>query len=131
MFLHMPQSSILIIDDDPAHLHIYCLVVESAGFRALPVQVSCKEIELPQDAAIDAVLLDYCLPENIRAADIARRVRAQYPDVPIMSLSDLPEAPADIAPLVQGFVRKGNPEKLIATLRKLVQKSPSLPQATV
>jgi DNA-binding response OmpR family regulator len=124
-FSAMTQGSVLIIDDDPAHLHIYCLVVESAGFRALPVLVSCKEIELPQDAAVDAVLLDYCLPENIRATDIARRVQARYPGVPIMSLSDLPEAPADIAPLVQGFVRKGNPEKLIATLRGLVDGTSS------
>jgi DNA-binding response OmpR family regulator len=123
----MPQNSILIIDDDPTHLHIYCLVVESAGFRAVPMLVSSKETALPEDAVVDAVLLDYCLPHNIRAADIARRVRARYPDVPIMSLSDLPEIPADIAPLVNGFVRKGNPEKLIATLQKLIQN----PQATV
>lgn len=125
--LHMPQNSILIIDDDPTHLQIYCLVVESAGFRAVPVLVSSKEISLPEDGTVDAVLLDYCLPHNILAADIARSVRTRYPDAPIMSLSDLPEIPADIAPLVNGFVRKGNPAKLIATLQNLIQN----PQTTI
>jgi DNA-binding response OmpR family regulator len=119
----MAQHSILIIDDDPSHLQIYCLVVESAGFRALPVLVSSKHVPLPENEPVDAVLLDYCLPANLRAVDIARQVRAQYPSAPIMSLTDLPEMPEDIAPLVNGFVRKGNPEKLIATLRKVVQNS--------
>jgi hypothetical protein len=35
-------------------------------------------------------------------------------------LSDLPDPPADMASVAQGFVRKGNPEKLLKTLRDLM-----------
>jgi hypothetical protein len=35
-------------------------------------------------------------------------------------LSDIHEVPDEMASIVQGFVRKGNPEKLLETLRHLV-----------
>ena len=113
------QTSILIIDDDPAHLHIYRMIVESAGFKGLPVLVSSSGLEFPQGEQVDAVLLDYRLAPNISACEVAERARKQYPSVPIVILSDLYDAPADTAPFVQGFVRKGNPEKLLSTLRDL------------
>jgi hypothetical protein len=52
-----------------------------------------------------------------------QQLRERYPAVPILILSDMYEAPADTAPFVQGFVRKGNPELLLSTLRDLVGNS--------
>lgn len=113
------QTAILLIDDDPAHLHIYRMIVETAGFKGVPVLVSSRGLEFPQGERVDAVLLDYRLAPNISAAEVAKRARERYPSVPIVILSDLYDAPADTAPFVQGFVRKGSPEKLLATLREL------------
>jgi len=116
------QASILLIDDDPAHLEIYRMIVESAGFKGLPVLVSTGGLDFPPGEQVDAVLLDYRLAPNISAADVAQRVKGRYPSAPIVLLSDLYDVPADIAPLIQGFVRKGNPEKLLATLRDLTRQ---------
>ena len=115
------KISILLIDDDPAHLQIYRMIVETAGFRGLPVLVSMRGLEFPQGEQVDAVLLDYRLAPNISATDVAKRVRQQYPSAPIVLLSDVYDAPPDIAPLVQGFVRKGNPALLLTTLRELTR----------
>jgi DNA-binding response OmpR family regulator len=111
---------ILIIDDDPLHLGIYCKIVETAGFRGLPILVSRHGIDLPS-VRVGAVLLDYCLTADITAREVAMQVRAQFPFIPILILSDLDAIPSDIAPLVQAFVRKGNPAKLLSTLRAIVQ----------
>ena len=113
------QVSILLMDDDPAHLQIYRMIMETAGFRGLPLLVSTRGLEFPENETIDAVLLDYRLAPNISATDVAKRVKQKYPSAPIVLLSDVYDAPADIAPLVQGFVRKGNPALLLTTLRKL------------
>lgn len=113
------QTSILLIDDDPAHLQIYQMIVETAGFRGLPALVSTRGVEFPQDEQIDGVLLDYRLAPNISACDVAGQVRQRYPSAPIVLLSDVYDVPADIAHLVQGFVRKGNPALLLSTLRDL------------
>jgi DNA-binding response OmpR family regulator len=121
-----PKASVLIIDDDPVHLQIYRLVVESAGYRGLPVLVSLRGMEFPEREQVNAVLLDYRLAPNISARSVALEVKARYPSAPILILSDLHEAPADTAPIVQAFVRKGNPEKLLAVLRELIEPSVSI-----
>lgn len=112
------RTNILMIDDNPVHLEIYRLILEKAGFVGLPALVTHSGLEFPNEA-VDAVLLDYRLAPNISAYEVALKVRGRYPSVPIVILSDMYDPPADTAPLVQGFVRKGNPEKLLSTLREL------------
>lgn len=115
--------SILLIDDDPMHLDIYKMIVETIGFTGLPVLVSECGLQIPDVETIHAVLLDYRLAPNISAYAVVQQLRDRYPAVPILILSDMYEAPADTAPFVQGFVRKGNPELLLSTLRDLVENS--------
>jgi len=115
------KISILIIDDNPVHLQIYRMIVETAGFKSVPVLVSSAGPQFPEGEPVHAVLLDYRLAPNISAYDVALRVRARCASVPIVILSDVYDPPADTAPLVQGFVRKGNPEQLLTTLRELTR----------
>ena len=129
-----PTPSVLIIDDDPVHLQIYRFIVESAGFRGLPILVNVRGLEFPGHEPVHAVLLDYRLAPNISARDIALQVKARYPSVPIVLLSEMYDLPADVAAIVQGFVRKGHPEKLLETLRELVAEPMEKtfnPQATL
>jgi DNA-binding response OmpR family regulator len=117
------QATVVIVDDDPAHLRIYGWIVEASGYRALPVEVQSAGIELP-DGPVDVVLLDYNLGRQTTAVEVATLVRTRLPSATIMVLSDLWDLPADIAPLVQGFVRKGEPAKLVEALHSLLQASP-------
>jgi CheY-like chemotaxis protein len=109
--------SILILDDDPAHLRIYGWIVEAAGYRPLPRLVSATGIELGTERP-SLVLLDYHLAGNMTARDAATRIRAEMPGVPIFVLSDLLMMPDDVRPLVDGFVRKGDPGKLVHVLKE-------------
>jgi CheY-like chemotaxis protein len=103
------QASVLIIDDDPTHQKIYGWIVECAGYRALLAEVRFEGVRLPEEAA-DMIL-------------VAERIRLSQPGIPIVVLSDAWSLPDDIAPLVQGFVRKGDPAELIAMLQQLLQPS--------
>jgi two-component system response regulator GlrR len=110
------NASVLIIDDDPFHLQIYGKIVERAGYRALTAEARFGGVKLP-DEPVDIVLLDYHLA-GLSAVEIAVEVQRRLPGVPILVLSDAFSLPEDIAPEVQGFVRKGDPAKLIATLHE-------------
>lgn len=112
---------VLIIDDNPTHLELYRMIVEKAGFRGLPVLVSYGGIELPSES-VDAVLLDCKLGPHMSSYDAVMKVRAQYPAVPILLLAEMYESPADTAPYVHGYVRKGNPEELQAALQGVLKK---------
>jgi CheY-like chemotaxis protein len=115
--------SVLIVDDNPSHLQIYGWLIESAGYVALLAPVAFEGVQLP-DKPPDLVLLDYHLGGQITAVEVAKAILLNRPDVPLIVLSDSYELPADIAPYVKGFVRKGNPEKLIATLHEFLRPWP-------
>lgn len=118
----MPSAPrIIIIDDDSAHLRIYGWVIERGGYVALPVLVQRNDLQLP-DGHADLVLLDYALGSNLKAADVARQVKATLPDAPIVVLSDLVGMPQDIAPLALAFVQKGDPENLLRVLASILAK---------
>lgn len=110
---------ILILDDDPMHLEIYCLLVKQAGYDAVPTLVRFTGTLIPENENLGLVLLDYRLNSVKTSPELAQEIRALYPDVPIIVLSDLWSLPTDIAPFVSGFVRKGEPDKLLETVARL------------
>jgi DNA-binding NtrC family response regulator len=114
------RASVLIIDDDPSHLRIYGWIITQAGYEALPALVRSDGIDYPE-ARVDVVVLDYRLTGKLTAVEAAEATRARYPNAPIILLSDVYDLPADIAPHVQAFVRKGEPAKLVATLAEFAK----------
>jgi len=117
------RTPVLIVDDDPTHLKIYGWILEAAGYRALLAQVRFAGVDLPE-APADLVLLDYHLNGKASAIDIAKLIRLRLPNAPIVVLSDALVLPEDIAPFVHGFVRKGDPAKLVDKLHSLLRPSP-------
>ena len=117
------RASILVVDDDPVHLRIYGWIMNAAGFRAMTAQVLSNEVCLPEDDRFDVVVLDYRLTGALTAVEAARQIEKKYPNVPIVILSDMFDMPDDIAPYARRFVRKGEPEKLIATISSLLPDS--------
>lgn len=116
------NPSVLIIDDDPTHLRIYSWIIEAAGYRALPALVTSESIDFPAQSA-DIVMLDYHLVGQITAVEAANQLKQRFPKAPIIVLSDAFALPEDIAPLVQGFVRKGHPAKLVDTLAQYLNEA--------
>ena len=110
--------TVLIIDDDPVHLQIYGWILKSAGFIPCPALVNSNGVDIPNGSPVDVVVLDYRLTGGMKATDAARLVSGAYPNAPIILLSDIYGIPDDIAPYIKAFVRKGEPEKLIATVKK-------------
>ncbi len=132
----MPESNkatVLIVDDDPAHLKLYSWVLQRGGFRALAALADGEAVTVPECEHIDAAVLDYRLGPKLTAVDIAKSLRSGLPSLPILVLSDLPWMPEDVAPYASGFVRKGEPQQLIDTISAILAPPPdnSNPEARV
>ncbi len=121
-----PKASILVVDDDPTHLRIYGWIMNAAGFNAVTAQVNSSQVCLPADENFDVVVLDYRLTGTLTAVEAAQQVKQKYPTAPIIILSDVFGMPEDIAPYAQRFVRKGEPEKLIATIKEMLPNGAGL-----
>ena len=117
------RPKVLIVDDDPSHLEIYSLLLEQAGYQALTAQVNFAGADLPRNAGLKLVLLDYRLQSLRTSAEMAQEIRDLYPDVPIVLLSDLWSLPEDVAPFVTEFVRKGQPAKLLQVVGRLLPRA--------
>jgi CheY-like chemotaxis protein len=119
----MEIPAVLIIDDDPSHLRIYGWIVKHAGFESLTTLATVGDLVLPS-AHVDLVLLDYHLAGNMKATSVAKLVRETYPDAPILILSDAMMMPDDIGPHVDGFIRKGDPARLVETVTRQLSQIP-------
>ena len=111
----MKKSVVLIIDDDPSHLRIYGWIIQSAGLESLCSLVTFDPLALPE-SQVDLVLLDYHLNGSMTAIEVAQQLRGRYEKAPIFVLSDAIMMPDDIAPFVDGFIRKGDPARLVETV---------------
>lgn len=127
--VQISHPKVLILDDDPMHLEIYGLLMKQAGYSALPTLVKFTGTEIPRGASLGLVLLDYRLNSVKTSPEFAQEIRLLYPSVPIIVLSDLWSLPNDIAPYVSGFVRKGEPAKLLETVSKFF-RGPSSGEST-
>ncbi len=114
--MHSSHPKVLILDDDPMHLEIYGLLMKQAGYEAISVLVRFTGTEIPRSQCLGLALLDYRLNSAKTSPEYAQEIRALYPNVPILVLSDLWALPTDIAPFVSGFVRKGEPARLMETV---------------
>ena len=119
----MQKPAVLIIDDDPSHLRIYGWIVQHAGFESLTTLATVGDLVLPC-AQVDLMLLDYHLAGNIKATSVAKLVRERYPGAPILVLSDAMMMPDDIGPHVDGFIRKGDPARLVETVARQLGQTP-------
>jgi len=121
------RKRVLIVDDDPSHLEIYGMIVDRAGYQPVPMLVRFAGPEPVPDDEVAAILLDYRLNSVKTAPEIAQEIKTKHPQAPVLVLSDLWTMPTDIEPYASEFVRKGEPENLLNTLRRLVAHGGALP----
>src|SRR5690349_11885267 len=112
-------ATVLLIDDDPSQLKLYRWILERGSFAVVPALVGSSSVDLPDPECmpVDVVLLDYRLSSELSAADVAQMVREKFFGAPIIVLSDLPFMPEAAREFADGFVQKGEPEKLLKTVQ--------------
>ncbi|PYP86758.1 MAG: hypothetical protein DMG65_18300 [Candidatus Angelobacter sp. Gp1-AA117] len=116
-----PVFTVLLIDDDTQHLKLQARTLSKAGFRTITTVVGSNIVGFHEHERPDAILLDYRLNSDLSSAQIASLIRQTFPHTPILLMSNLPSMPQDIAPLVDGFISKGDDATLIAALMRLLR----------
>ncbi len=112
---------ILLIDDDPAVLEVIGLLLASEGHAVVSASRGEEGLErLAAGERVDLVLTDLTMP-GVSGWDLARTVRARWPDVRVGFITGTPEQvpassasvdlvlgkPVTIEALRQGLARLG------------------------
>lgn len=119
----MSTKRLLCVDDDPDILKQRKLLLEASGYSVVSAGSGKEGLELlakgPQP---DLVLLDYMMPE-MRGDDLARRIRENYPHIPLLVISAVDPLPDAFLKLIDGSVLKGQePQVLISQIGEILNK---------
>ena len=111
---------ILCIDDDDLALRVRKLVLASAGYSVLTAASGEAGLELFQQNRVDLVIADHFLSAKT-GTEIAREMKGQKPEVPILIVSASAEKPSGLE-FADGFLAKGEaPDLLLDTIARLIK----------
>ncbi len=115
------EPTILIVDDDRLHLKLYTWILQAEGYKCESALVQSTSVDLPSEAAIDLVLLDYRLSSSLTPVDVIQQLRQQFPAAPVVILSEMQWMPDDVKNHAHAFVNKGDPKGLVETINGILQ----------
>ena len=119
----MRSHTILCVDDEALGLQIRRAILELAGYRVLTALDGKAALVLFEGNPIDAVLLDYLMPE-MNGGQVAAAMRRLKPGVPILLHSACVDLPQETIEIVDSALSKGEgPELLLNRLQGLIEAS--------
>ena len=116
----MRKATILCIDDELNGLIGREFLLRQHGYEVVATTSGRESLELLQSVPIDAVILDYRMPEMMGDA-VAARIKQLKPDLPIMMLSAHDRLPPAALRWTDTFVSKSvPPDQFLAAVQELV-----------
>ena len=88
------KEFILCVDDEENQLAVRKLVLESKGYSVLTAASGQQALALLAQHQVDLVLSDHLMP-GLTGAELARQIKAQKPELPVILISAVNEIPAD------------------------------------
>ena len=114
------EKPVLCVDDNTAHLELHRAILERSGYTAITCSDCCQAMDVFRTTAVWLVVLDYSMPQ-MNGAELARAMRMEKPNVPIIMLSGQAEHPHDVGNAVDAYIVKGqNPRVLLHVIRSLI-----------
>ena len=113
-------KTVLCADDEINELTARRMVLESSGFKVLVARNGKDALDVFRSAAVDAVVLDYFMPE-MTGLSVARQMKDLHPEVPIIVLSGFASLPGETIGVVDAWMQKKDVEVLLRELERLIQ----------
>lgn len=101
------QKTLLCVDDNQSSLKIWKIILEDSGYKVLTASSGREGLQVFRSNTIDAVILDYQMPE-MNGELVAAEMKRTNPEIPILMLSGWAALPESALRLVDEFVAKGD-----------------------
>ncbi|MGB8890423.1 MAG: response regulator [Candidatus Korobacteraceae bacterium] len=89
-----PKRVILCVDDEENSLILRKLVLEKSGYAVMTAGSATQAMEILGSQPVDLVLSDQLMPDET-GTELARRIKASRPGLPVVLVSGVNEVPAD------------------------------------
>lgn len=130
----MKQYQLMLVDDHPIVRHGIAQLLARESDISCELQADCANaaLALLRDHKVDLMVVDITMP-GLSGLDLARRVLATYPDMPILVLSMHEEtvyAERAFSAGARGYLTKqGATDRLVEAVRKLLNGGAYFPPA--
>jgi DNA-binding NtrC family response regulator len=115
-----PTALVLCVDDDITHLKLYGDLMTMNGYAVITCTNNRAALKAFRSKPVRLVVLDYSMP-NMNGAQLARTMRGEKPNVPIVMLSGFADRPHDVDDAVSSYIVKGqNPRILLREIEELL-----------
>ncbi len=120
-----PKKVILYVDDNEAILSVRTFLLETRGYRVIPVQTASAALDIiarHEPGTLDLLITDLLLP-GMDGNELVRRAKQLHPLLPAMIVSGTVQA-QDRALAADAFMPKGaaSPAELLDKIRVLVAR---------
>lgn len=113
-------KTVLCIDDQQTALSGWCLYLQGVGYGVASAATAEEGLQLFATKPIDAVLLDYKMPE-MDGAEVAAAMKRIKPEVPVILFTGYSRLPERAMRSVDACIEKGRPPYvLLETLDELL-----------
>jgi len=117
-------KTVLCVDDTPYVLQMLDMFLTAVGYRAVPASNGREALELANKTKLDAVILDYEMPE-LNGLEVAQILKAAHPMLPILMYSARhPQTEASAPGVVDAYVEKEHPQALVMALARVLNDPP-------
>lgn len=116
-----PNSAVvLLVEDDPEALRVTSYFLKELGYRTLEASGAIEAVELARAnrAGVDLLVTDVVMPV-MSGIDLAQRVRAELPALPVIFLAGVVPAPVAQLPGTR-FLRKPFSKRELASSMRSV-----------
>ena len=119
------RKKILIVDDD-SNIRLFCrTVLTASGFQCVTGSSAKEGLLLAESENPDLVVLDIMMEEVDSGFQVARKLAADRPDLPILMLSSIAGASSNVfdvteIPVSQMVDKPIDPDVLVAKVKRLL-----------
>ncbi len=116
---------ILCVDDRVSSLEVRRALLTAAGYDVLIASDPPSALAIMSKVEVDLVILDYSFPGHMSGEELAHKLRADNPKLPLIMLSGGPDLPDSAAASVDLLILKGagRPSDLLQAINQLVQRT--------
>lgn len=118
--LEVRNTVLLCVDDEPLGLEVRKVVLQRQGYQVLTATSGHEAIRLFASNTVQAVILDYSMPE-MNGGQVAAELKRMKPEVKILLLSAYLDLPEEVSKYVDArAVKATSPVAFLSTLRDLL-----------
>ena len=123
------SGTVLLIEDDLSLAELTSALLEHAGYTVKVAHSAAAALNmLKRGSHIDAVFSDIVMPGGMNGFQLARTLRKEFPDVPVLLTTGFSGA-ADVAQIrgIEIIPKPYDPDKVTSQLAKLIAESKRRP----